>query len=86
MKANYRKAYNELKAISAPVIDGGYDGEDTFRISGEDNYPETWADYYREYPAGLDDFGVNLKINTILEKHDLFAEWINPGVLGVCEN
>ena len=32
-----------------------------------------------------DDFGVNHKINAILEKQGLFAEWENTGVLGVAE-
>jgi hypothetical protein len=30
-------------------------------------------------------FGVNNKINAVLDKHGLYAEWINPGVLSVQE-
>jgi len=76
-------AMNELYDIGAPVIehtDGVY-------ISGEDNHKECWADYWEGsmYPSMCDDFGVNHKINAILEKHGLFAEWQNPGLLAICE-
>ena len=46
MKRNYRTAYDQLKKIGAPVILGGYNDDDTFRISGESNYPITLADCY----------------------------------------
>jgi len=89
MKRNYRQAYNELKKIGAPVFEGGDSGGDTFRISAENNSEKNiWADYHA-IPCfengALDDFGVNHKINVILEKNGLFAEWINPAVLAVCE-
>lgn len=82
MKANYRNAYAELKKMGCPVIKGGDDGEDTFRISGESNYDEIWADYYA-YDFGV--FGVNPEVVSVLEDHGLFAEWINPSVCGVYE-
>ena len=75
---------NELYEIGAPVIED-YDG---IYISGEDNHTTTWADYdMMGYDACdvLDDFGVNHKINAVLEKHGFFAEWQNPGRLAVCE-
>jgi len=81
MKKHYRKAFNALKKIGAPVIEGGYNGEDTFRISAEDNTGDkTWADYH-DQAIGL--FGVCDEITNILKENKLFAEWINPGVLGV---
>jgi len=86
MKRNYRTAFNALKKMGVPVIEGGYNGEDTFRISGEDNDTVVWAEYYGEYmnePEYL--FGVKREINDVLDTCGLFAEWINPGVLGVCE-
>ena len=88
MKNNYRKAFTALKKIGAPVIKGGYNGEDTFRISGEDNVDEIWADYYEESTGSSDNFlfGVNNRINDILDDQGLYAEWINPGVLGVWES
>ncbi len=85
MQQQFQKAFNALEKIGCPVIEG-WDDPDEFVISGESNYPVCWADYYKEFPGGqLDDFGVNNKINKILDKYGLFAEWINPGVLGVCE-
>ena len=82
MKKNYRTACDQLKKLGVTV----YEDDDGFRISGEDNYPEVWADYYCEFGnVVLDDFGVNHRINAILEKQGLFAEWVNPGVLGVAK-
>ena len=85
MTPQAQKAFDELKALGAPVLDRGGDNDGGhFIISGEDNSNEIWADYYKEFGGpGLDDFGVNLKINAILEKHGLFAEWYNPGFLVV---
>lgn len=84
MQKNYRTAYNALKKMGAPVILGGDNGEDTFRISAENNYPTVWADYYEEYcnePEYM--FGVKKCINDVLEANNLMCEWINPGVLVV---
>jgi|TARA_R110001592_G_scaffold341348_2_gene630257 hypothetical protein len=88
MQRNYRTAFNALKKMGAPVIEGGYDGEDTFRISAEDNVSYTWADYYQMTDGDGTGYmmGVSNKINDVLDASGLFAEWINPGVLGVWEN
>ena len=76
----FSKAFDELEDIGAPVIINS----DGYFISGEENYDEIWADYYCEFGGpGLDDFGVSEKINAILSKYGLFAEWKNPGCLGV---
>jgi|TARA_B110000858_G_C17790217_1_gene469489 hypothetical protein len=87
MKRNYRTAFNILEKMGCPVIEGGDNGEDTFRISAEDNCSETWADYYMMTDGDGTGFmmGVSNKINDVLDASGLFAEWINPGVLGVCE-
>lgn len=84
MKKNMRYAYNALKKIGAPVIDHG---EENFYISAENNVTEIWADYYMMGMGGkfVDDFGVNQRINRILDRYGLFAEWQNPGCLCVCE-
>tara|TARA_R110000764_G_scaffold126449_2_gene214061 strand:+ start:1224 stop:1481 length:258 start_codon:yes stop_codon:yes gene_type:complete len=84
MKQKFIKAFNALEKIGCPVIDD-WDGDGGFAISAEDNGEICWADMYREFPAELDEFGVNHKINAILEKNGLFAEWINGGVVGVCQ-
>ena len=89
MKKNARLAFNALKKIGCPVYEGTWmEGDmDYFRISGEENYNgETWAEYYlsgREGIDGMDDFGVNNKINAVLDKYGLMCEWANPGVLDV---
>jgi len=88
MKKNMRYAYNALKKIGAPVIDHG---EGNFMISAENNVETVWADYYAMgdgYTCGgqLDDFGVSKRINRILDRYGLFAEWQNPGCLNVHEN
>jgi len=80
MKREYRTAFNKLRKIGVPVYDHG--GDD-FIISAEENYDTVWADFYCENNVELDDFGVNHKINDILNDHDLYAEWENGGVLGV---
>jgi len=84
MKRNMRYAYNALKKIGCPVIDHG---EENFYISAENNVKEIWADYYMMGMGGtfVDDFGVNQRINRILDQYGLFAEWQNPGCLAVCE-
>ena len=87
MKRNFRNAYNTLKSLGVPVYEGGWNGdEDTFRISGEDNGSTVWADYYEEYVPSTWEFGVNPVITKVLDKHKLYAEWCNPGVLDVYEN
>ena len=80
MKVKFQKALNELQSMGVPVIEGGWNGEDTFRISGEDNGDYLWADYYA---MDSGDFGVNPEITKVLDKFGLFAEWVNPGVLNV---
>ena len=87
MKQHARSAYDKLKALGVPMYI--HEGEPYhFLISAEENYDTVWADYYAMtdgvlYYDDLDDFGVNEKINAILDKHDLFCEWQNPGALGV---
>jgi hypothetical protein len=86
MKRNYRTAYNQLLKMQCPVIEGGDRGEDTFRISAEQNCEDAnetvWADYNN---MGWGLFGVNTRITTVLDANGLYAEWINPGVLAVIE-
>ena len=89
LSKNVLKAYEELKAIGAPVmhLGGGFGGDALFAISAEENYDYVWADYYaeNEFPGMYEgyEFGVSPKINKILNKHGLFCEWYNAGVLDV---
>jgi hypothetical protein len=81
MQRNYKKAFNVLKRLGCPVIEGDdYGDQRYFRISAEHNDDVIWADYY-QMDMGL--FGVNQAVVDILDANGLFAEWINPGVLGV---
>jgi hypothetical protein len=81
MKRTYIKAYNALKKLGVPVyIRDDMDGR--FQISAEDPESYKWADYYEgDRPGWI--FGVHPKIDETLGKCGLFAEWINPGELGV---
>jgi|TARA_B110000977_G_scaffold198222_1_gene282583 hypothetical protein len=81
MNKKYQTAYDQLKELGVTV----YEDEGGFRISGEDNYPIIWAEYYTRHGTTLDEFGVNHEINDILAKQGLFAEWENTGVLGVAK-
>jgi len=83
MNSQFQKAFDALEKMGCPVIEG----VDSFCISGEDNGDVCWANYCHGSRSGaLDDFGVNNKINAVLESFGLFAEWNNPGMLGVYEN
>jgi hypothetical protein len=87
MKKNIETAFEALNAIGCPTIEGGYYGEDSFRISAEDNEHHTWADYYMMTDGDSTGYilGVSNHINDILDANGLYAEWINPGCLAVCE-
>jgi hypothetical protein len=83
-----KRAFEALQKLGAPVyhLGEGWSGNALFAISGEQNYDEIWADYYNEFNLScLDDFGINKKINNVLKKYGLFAEWCNAGVLDVYE-
>ena len=92
MKKHYRKAFNALKKIGAPVIEGG-DSWSRIHFASllKSNTDEKrWADYHE--PSHKVDTGnpslfvgvsVCSEITNILDEHKLFAEWINPGVLEV---
>lgn len=95
MKSNARKAFTALKNLGVTVIESDDYGH--FVISGEDG--KGFADYYQEYtrehyhPDDTDlphaarrienAFGIRTDVNKILDKHGLYAEWIDPGTLGV---
>ena len=80
MKRIFIKAFNELKKMGVPVYERD-DMDGRFQISAEDPESYKWVNYY-ESPASWI-FGVNPKVDAVLRKFGLFAEWINPGELGV---
>ena len=85
MQRNFRYAYNALERMGVPVRPDWDGRDDAFRISAEENYDEVWADYYMMGMGNsqVDDFGVSHRINRVLNRYGLYAEWINPGSLGV---
>lgn len=82
MKQNYRHAFNALKKIGVPVyVRDDMDGR--FQISAEHSESYKWCDYYDGMYRTDWVFGISPKINQVLRKYGLFAEWINPGEVGV---
>jgi hypothetical protein len=84
MKRNHRHAYNALKKIGCPVWTWG-DDQENFNVDAESNHPTVWADYWSKDKDGWL-FGVNPLITEILDKYNLYAEWVNPGHLCVYNN
>lgn len=93
MRAHARRAFNALTKINAPIYDREEHGAH-FILGGElrtadDSY---FADYYQhdirekldpETGKILNAFGVRQDVIDILDAEGLFAEWINPGMMGV---
>jgi len=82
MKRNYRTAFNALKKMGVPVFIHR-DDEKRFDISAEEINSSDWVSYW-ELPKGWD-CGVHPKIEEVLSKLGLHAEWMNPGHLRVYE-
>ena len=99
MKQHARKAFNALKKIGAPVIDHGPGGGgwgEHFILSAElrDRDDAYFADYYtenlKEYVDGngklQNPFGIRTDVNDILRANNLYAEWIDPGTVGIYDS
>lgn len=80
MKRNFRLAFNKLKSLGVPVYERD-DMDGRFQISAEEPESSMWCDYYQSPTDWI--FGVNPQVVGTLAKYGLFAEWINPGELGV---
>jgi hypothetical protein len=72
MKANARKAFNKLKKLGCPVREWHGNDRGHFWIDAESDINDGWLDYWSNY-QGHD------KLNEILNSHDLYWEWYNPG-------
>jgi hypothetical protein len=80
MKRNFRFAFNKLKSLGVPV----YERDDMggrFQISAEEPGSHKWVNYHASPSNWI--FGVSPQVEGTLAKYGLFAEWINPGELGV---
>tara|TARA_R110000824_G_scaffold244541_6_gene433328 strand:- start:346 stop:606 length:261 start_codon:yes stop_codon:yes gene_type:complete len=76
-------AFKALIEMGVPVLRHPSQPEH-FVISAEDNPDHVmWADYYGAMGLDTHDFGVHKSITEVLTRHDLFAEWENPGMLNV---
>lgn len=78
MKQPYIRAFNELKKLGAPVYEHA-DDHGNFSLDAEGEDGDYWASYYYEGSCT----GVTPRLEAILAKHGLFAEWVNPGRLSI---
>jgi hypothetical protein len=85
MKKAYIKAFNELTKLGCPVFERS-DYEGKFLISAEDSESYKWADYYAYGDNRWNGENTSPKLDEILKKYKLFAEWENPGCLIVFQD
>ena len=82
MKAKYKEAYDVLKVMGVPVfVNEDHERRGNFGINAEDPRADEWVSYY--HPPINWTFGVNPTLDAVLDQFKLFAEWQNPGCLGV---
>lgn len=85
MKQPFTDAYNVLKIMGVPVFtNADNDRLGNFSINAEDPKAHKWCEYYAQFTPGWE-FGVRPTLNNVLAQFGLFAEWQNPGCLGVYE-
>jgi hypothetical protein len=91
LTGNFKKAFDELLALGAPVVNPEGTGYDQythdccqFVIDGEagetnflDYYPASYSIWYNGTYCD--------EIHEILQKYGLYGEWANPAVLTICE-
>ena len=83
-RAAYRKAYNILKVMGVPVfVNDDHAEQGNFGINAEAPGAEQWVNYHGNPPGWF--FGVSPIVEEVLDQYGLFAEWVNPGCLGVYE-
>jgi len=91
LTSNFLKAFNELKAIGAPVINPEGTGYDQYTHencqfvmdaeAGKDEFLNYYPMSYRTWYNGT----YSDEVHEILEKYGLYGEWANPAVLTICE-
>ena len=85
MKKPYKQAYQALKVLGVPVFTNeDHDRLGNFSINAETSESHRWCDYYISPPSWV--FGVSPELEAVLSQFGLFAEWQNPGCLGVYES
>lgn len=88
MKRHAKKAYTAIAKLDGGFVIDRQENGNHFILSAEDYDKDGLpaADYYQEYLRQVGDenpWGIRTDINAILEANGLYAEWINPGMLGV---
>jgi hypothetical protein len=92
MQRNARNAFTALEKLGAPIYDRAEYGAH-FILGGElrTNDDHYFADYWQEEikehvnEAGqiVNAFGIRQDVIDILNANDLYAEWINGGMVGI---
>lgn len=80
MRKQYRKVFDQLKALGVPVYEH-VDDFGNFSIDAECAKSDDWVSYYSMNPDW--EFGMNPKLSQTLMAQGMFAEWVNPGRLAV---
>ena len=91
MKRNARNAYNVLKNAGLHLMVKNWSDHAHFEIAMEDTtHLNAWIDnggkgklYWADYWNEIIEFDGTAALNELLDKNDLFFEWINPGVIAV---
>jgi len=91
LTGNFKKAFDELKAIGAPVVNPEGTGYDQythdscqFIMDGEAG-EEMFLNYFPASYATWYNGTYSDEVHAILEKYGLYGEWANPAVLTICE-
>jgi hypothetical protein len=94
LKGNFKKAFNQLKKIGAPVFtpqdNSGYEQYThdccQFIMSAEEeNSPLFLSTYGNEFGSAWYAGTYSDAVNDILEANGLYGEWANNAVLCICE-
>ena len=85
LNRKYVPAYMALKTLGVPVfVNEDNEKLGNFFINAEEAVSAQWVDWYARNEEWV--FGVHPAVEAVLQRFGLFAEWQNPGCLGVYEN
>jgi len=91
LTGNFKKAFDALVAIGAPVVNPEGTGYDQYTHDncqfimdaeqGKDEFLNYYPASYQTWYNGT----YSDEVHAILEEHGLYGEWANPAVLTICE-
>lgn len=84
LRPRFAAAFHKLRMMGVPVFENPEDG--TFGIDAKAPGADIWVDYYGNAHRQELVFGVHLEIEKILQRLGLYAGWVNPNRLLVCED